>query len=276
MINSTGNRMTREIQRQSRLASDIAVTQTQISTSKRIQKASDDPVASSRVATVRSQQANAQSWSRNVTLGTALTSQADTVLSTVSDLLARGQELTLAAANPSANAADRATIALEISSIADEIDMLSASKSTLGGPLFSTGNPMAMRFDDQMVFAPLPSRSSAFEVGGVSVSQHLRDVNTAIATGNSAQIAAAIPDVTSAIDHIANARAAVGIQANRLEQLRETQASNAIAMASERSTLEDTDLSSAIAKLNGQTITLEAAQAAFARINRRTLMDILG
>ena len=135
---------------------------------------------------------------------------------------------------------------------------------------------MAMRFDDQMVFAPLPSRSSAFEVGGVSVSQHLRDVNTAIATGNSAQIAAAIPDVTSAIDHIANARAAVGIQANRLEQLRETQASNAIAMASERSTLEDTDLSSAIAKLNGQTITLEAAQAAFARINRRTLMDILG
>jgi flagellar hook-associated protein 3 FlgL len=40
--------------------------------------------------------------------------------------------------------------------------------------------------------------------------------------------------------------------------------------------LEDTDLSAAIAKLNSQTITLEAAQAAFARINRRTLMDILG
>jgi flagellar hook-associated protein 3 FlgL len=40
--------------------------------------------------------------------------------------------------------------------------------------------------------------------------------------------------------------------------------------------LEDTDLTQAIATLNAQTLTLDAAQAAFARINRRTLMDILG
>ena len=40
--------------------------------------------------------------------------------------------------------------------------------------------------------------------------------------------------------------------------------------------IEDTDIVSATAKLNAQTITLEAAQAAFARINRRSLFDILG
>jgi flagellar hook-associated protein 3 FlgL len=57
--------------------------------------------------------------------------------------------------------------------------------------------------------------------------------------------------------------------------LQESAALRAISLSEERSGLEDTDLSSAIADLNGMTMTLEAAQAAFARINRRTLMDFL-
>jgi flagellar hook-associated protein 3 FlgL len=40
--------------------------------------------------------------------------------------------------------------------------------------------------------------------------------------------------------------------------------------------LEDTDLTAAIARLNAQQLTLDAAQAAFARINRRSLFDLLG
>ena len=49
MINATGNRMTREIARQSRLAHDIATTQAQVSSGKRLTRASDDPVAAARL-----------------------------------------------------------------------------------------------------------------------------------------------------------------------------------------------------------------------------------
>jgi flagellar hook-associated protein 3 FlgL len=44
MINSTGNRLTMEIRRQSNLAQQIARTQIEVSTGRRIQSASDDPV----------------------------------------------------------------------------------------------------------------------------------------------------------------------------------------------------------------------------------------
>ena len=276
MINATGNRMMREIQRQSRLAGDVANSQVQISTGKRIQRASDDPVAAARVGNIRTSQADNAAYARNVSLGTALVDQADTVMTSVSSLLARAQELTLAASNPTANANDRATLAIEMTAIADEIDVLSASKSSLGGPLFSTATPMAMRLDADTVFAPVPSRSAAFEVASTAISTQLRTASTAIAAGNAPQIATALTELKAAIDHVANVHAEIGINAGRLERLRDTQAGASISLSAERSILEDTDLSSAIAKLNGQTITLEAAQAAFARINRRTLIDILG
>jgi flagellar hook-associated protein 3 FlgL len=276
MINATGNRMMREIQRQSRLANEIVTTQTQISSGRRIQRPSDDPVAAARIATLRQSQSNMQAWSGNLTLGSALTGQADGVMQSVSDLLIRGQELVVAGATPSANAADRGSIALELSAIADEIDALAASQSALGQPLFAQGAPLAIRFDEDVVFAPVPSRADAFDVGGISVSQHMRDAATAIASGNQPQINAALTNTAASVEHVANSAAEIGINAARLDRLLEMHASRSIDLSAERSTLEDTDLSSAIALLNSQTITLEAAQAAFARINRRTLMDILG
>lgn len=78
MINATGNRMTREIARQAKLAQDVAQTQIQLSTGKRLQRASDDPVASARVATLRTAQANNVAWDANIRLGQSLTAQADT------------------------------------------------------------------------------------------------------------------------------------------------------------------------------------------------------
>ena len=133
-----------------------------------------------------------------------------------------------------------------------------------------------MRFDKGAVIAPVPSRSATFEVAGTAISAQLRTASTAIAAGNAPQIASSLTEVKAAIDQVANVHAEIGINAGRLGRLRDTQAGANISLSAERTMLEDTDLSAAIAKLNGQTITLEAAQAAFARINRRTLIDILG
>ena len=46
-------------------------------------------------------------------------------------------------------------------------------------------------------------------------------------------------------------------------------------LTEERSVLEDTDLHAAIAKLQSQQLTLDAAQAVFARVNQSTLFDVL-
>ena len=175
MINATGNRMTQEIQRQSRLAQQIANTQTQISTGKRIQRASDNPVGAARSATLRQAQADDAARAGNITLGMSLTAQADNVVRSVSDLTVRALELTIAAANGSMPAADRNIIAAELTSIADEIDVRSQTRSITGQALFSTGTPSAIRFDDDIAFAPVPPRAQLFENGGIAISQTIRD-----------------------------------------------------------------------------------------------------
>jgi flagellar hook-associated protein 3 FlgL len=113
-------------------------------------------------------------------------------------------------------------------------------------------------------------------IGGVAISQTLRDTAAAINAGNGAQISASPTVIDAAANHVADMAADVGLNAARLDRLREASTARGLTFAEERSVLEDTDLSAAIAELNGMTLTLEAAQAAFARINRRTLMDMLG
>ena len=127
MINSTGNRLTMEIRRQSNLAQQIARTQIEVSTGRRILSASDDPVATARVATIRQAQSDDSVWKANLSLGSSLSAQADSVLQTMSERLARAQELIVSGANQSLSSADRATVGLELRGIADEIDSLAAA-----------------------------------------------------------------------------------------------------------------------------------------------------
>jgi flagellar hook-associated protein 3 FlgL len=276
MINATGNRMTQEIARQSRLAASITEKQVQVSTGKRLQRASDDPLATSRLANLKRAQANDTARASNINLGITLTGQADVQMRTMSDLLARTKELTIAGANASLSPADRTSIAAEINVMADEIDAMALVKSPTGQRLFSTGGSLAIRFDDDAIFAPVPTRAEVFETGGVAISQIMRDAASAISANDTAQINAGLTSVEGAINHAADTAAKIGLNAARLDRLQESRAFRAISVSEERSKLEDTDLSSAIAELNGMTLTLEAAQAAFARINRRTLMDFLG
>lgn len=276
MINATGNRMTREIARQARLAQDVAQTQIEVSTGKRIQRASDDPVAAARVATLRTEQSNDAAWKANVDLARSLTANADTVLQTATELAARAQELGVSGANATLSPADRSAAAIELRALADELEGLSATRSSLGQPLFADGAATVIRFDGTTLFAPVPARAALFEHGGRSISQTVRDLATAVEGGNGATISAARDDLAVAFDKLLVGQAQLGLNAARLDRIADIQAERGIAAKVERSALEDSDLPSAIARLNAQTITLEAAQAAFARINRRSLFDILG
>ena len=275
MINATGNRMTQEIARQSRLALQIANKQAQVSTGRRLQRASDDPAATSRIAELNRTQANDSARARNINLGISLAAQADGQLRNMSNLLARSQELAVSGANSGLNPDSRAAIALEMRALADEIDAMSLVKTSTGEPLFANISANAIRFDDDIAFAPVPARQDIFETGGVAISQIVRDAASAIEAGDMTLTGNALTAIGGAINHVADAQAEVGINAARLDRLQEKAAVRAITVREERSKLEDTDLTTAIAELNGMTLTLEAAQAAFARINRRTLMDFL-
>lgn len=275
MINAVGNRMTREIARQSRLADGLERIQIQISSGKRLQRMSDDPVAARRIQTLGTTQASMASWQANIKSASAQASQADGVLKSTSDLLIRARELTLAASSDTASPADRATIAAELQTLADQIDGLAATRDSNGEPLFAAGAARVVRFDSDISFAAVPSAADTFVVGGNSLSTSLRDIATAVAAGDKAAMGAGLTTLTGAVDHVANQNAAIGLAAGRLERIGDSLAARGIDVADERQSIEETDLETAIAQLNAQELTLSAAQAAFAKINRQTLFDLL-
>jgi flagellar hook-associated protein 3 FlgL len=85
----------------------------------------------------------------------------------------------------------------------------------------------------------------------------------------------ALSDIDLASSHVTNQRAAQGVRASQLDTAAETLEEASIQLASERSSLEDTDVAAAIMKLNAKTLTLQAAQQAFAKVNSNTLFDFL-
>lgn len=275
MINAVGNRLTREITRQSRLADAVEQAQIQISTGQRIQNRSDDPLAFDRAASIDRDNLASASWERNVDFASARVAQADGVLRSAADLMTRAGEL-LVAAGGAVNAVDRDTIAAELSGLADELAGLAATGTPTGEPLFLPGtNGRVARFDSNITFAPVPGRDTAMALGGRSMAVIVADAANAVRAGGAGSIAAARTETTAGLAHVADQRAQVGVAGSRLERIGDTLAERDTERAAERSVLMDTNLSEAIARLNAQNLTLEAAQAAFARINRQTLFDLL-
>ena len=261
------------IRHQGALATRIARGQADITTGKRIQAASDDPAATVRIAQLRRTQTNETAWRSNVDNGVALAARADATLGNVATIMDRARELATLGANETLSDKDRATIALELRSIADEVDSLSIGTDATGQPIFPAV-PLRLPVGDSLTLTATTSRSDAFDVSGRNIATILRDAATGITTSTAGR-AAALADITLASDHIATVRGEQGARAARFDALRDRLVDSATAIDEERSSIEDTDLAATIARVQTDQLSLDAAQGLFARINRRTLFDLL-
>src|SRR5205085_470150 len=95
------------------------------------------------------------------------------------------------------------------------------------------------------------------------------------AAARKAAVATSVDEVAAAVSHVSTQRGEQGALANRVDQMLERQADSGLQLTEERSGLEDTDVQAVIARLSSQQLSLQAAQAVFARINENTLFDIL-
>lgn len=272
MIAATGNAMTYEIARQSRLASDLAKTQTQISSTKRINLPSDDVAGATRVLRLVRDTSDSNVWTKNLNLAQSLASQADTALQGMSDITIRARETMVTASNGTLTASDRKTLALSLRSMAADIRSLRGTQSSLGQPLFAATDAVAIPIGAGDSVKPVATASAAFG----TLDQRLEAAAAAVEAGDATGMATALDDMKNAVDEASTTVADHGLRAASIDKALDRLSTRTIDVKAEQSSIEDTDIVSATAMLNSQTITLEAAQAAFARINRRTLFDILG
>jgi flagellar hook-associated protein 3 FlgL len=284
MISGTRYRLDQEISRQLSLSRDIAKAQTQLSTQKRIQSPSEDPVAAARISSIGRAQANEAVWKSNLNLASALADRADTALKAAGTAFDRVTELMTQGATGTLSDQDRATIALELRSIAAELTSLKDSKDSRGNALFMSGYSLRIPVQSGVQVIAVGTREDVFESvatagGPKDVAAIVSDAAAALEitdpTARKAAVAISVDEVAAAVGHVAGQRGEQGALANRVDQLLERQADTGLQMEEERSGLEDTDIQAIIARLSSQQLSLQAAQAVFARVNENTLFDIL-
>lgn len=274
--------------------------QTQISSGTRLEAPSDDAVAFSRLQTIARSGADATTNKANIDLAKTVLGQADTTLGDVTGQLQRAQELVIQANSGTLSDADRAIIATQIRAIVDDLVGLANTKDARGQPLFGsasgdtavtrdasgtvsftgTGNPPEIPIGDGVSVQPSESAERIFgSIGGSDIFASLSNFATALETPGAAATAAAasgaIAGLSTALDQASAVRGSVGARAARLDLESARIDAADTARETERSSLEDTDITKAIVDLQKTTTILQATQASLSRLSQLSLFDYL-
>lgn len=293
MISGTRAQLTAEISRQQRLAAEIARGQADISTTKRIQAPSDDPAAAARVAQLRQTQANQVVWKANIDSAASLASRVDGNMAGIETSITRARELITAGSTGTLTASDRAAIAIELRGIVDDLNGYAAETDSRGYPLYPAGQAVSIPIDSSVRVQATSTREAVFEgvetadgpktlaeiVGAAADAIELPDdpdPADPTSVGRVAASTAALAAIEKASDHIAAVRGEQGVRAARIDAVGERLASTGLLIEEERGNLEGTDITATVARVNAKMLSLDAAQAVFARINKSTLFDLLG
>ncbi len=129
----------RGIQDMQRIGQDVADTQEQIASGRRILRASDDPVGASRIVALRREIAARETYIRNTEVVETRLAEEENILGQVIDVVQRVQELVLQAGSGALALADRQYIAAEIHSRQEELAELMNARGADGKYLFAGG-----------------------------------------------------------------------------------------------------------------------------------------
>lgn len=282
MITGTRYQLQLEIARQMRLASEMARAQAEISAGGvRILAPSDDPVGAARVAEITRSQANNATWKANLNNAAALSSNAEGVLDTMVSAFDRVNELMLGASNGTMSAENRLAAALEIESIAAEIATLADTRDSRGAPLFQPATQAyAIPVGENLEMIPVGKRETIFNLQNppsapVPLTTILTDAVAALRANDPAAIAASLALTNQASSRTIAAHAEQGARGARIDALADRLVMSELGLKEEKSGIQDSNVTELLAKISAKKLSLDAAQAVFARVNQSTLFDLL-
>ena len=285
---------------------NLAKTQEQLSTGKQITKPSDEPDKASLVTRLESEIARQKSYQESIKAIEIRRKAEETALNSTSDVMFRMKELSVQAANDTLGAADRKTIALEMTELRNQILSLANSQDSNGNYLFAGSRVSQMPFspdakgvivykgdqarmvvgvgDNRRMNLNLPG-SDAFvrvvrenqkgEKSGVDFFQVLADAVTAIEAGDSTDTQRAVLEVDALQNGITESLGQVGADLTVVDMQTNVLDETLLQFKNTRSDLEDLDYTEAISRMNKDQLALEAAQSSFAKISQLSLFQYI-
>jgi flagellar hook-associated protein 3 FlgL len=280
MVAITRQTLADEIKRQQKLTQEITQAQIAVSSGKKLTAPSDDVQSWVEISEIGKMQASNAAWTDNAAYGESRSSKAETNLSEINNLMIRAQELLIAAASAAGGTEGRTAILADLNGIRETLSTLLNETDYQGVPVFDDSTTVKIPVGRGIQLEAVGTRQSVAEgidVNGTAMSLDaiLASAIAAVTSGDNAAQTAALSSVEKGLSHVIGEQSKQGIRAERLSSVADRLNDAALSLDEKRSTLEDTDLTETIAKMQQKLLTLEAAQAAFARINQKSLFDLI-
>jgi flagellar hook-associated protein 3 FlgL len=277
MVFITSQSLNAEILRQQKLAQDIATEQTKISTGKKINQPADNPQDWVQISQIGRQQSINDAWASNATFAKSRATAAASNLSDVNNLMANVTELLVQSTSTSQDSPGREAVAQSIEGIRQSIKDLLNQTDYQGSPVFDDTNTVNIPVGAGLAVDAVATRQSITDnvVGTQSLDDILQAAVSAVRSGDETALKQSLTDSRKALDKVIVAQSVQGVRQQRIDDIATRIQNKKLDLTERRSGLEDTDVGEVITKLQSKLTTLEASQAAFARIGRQSLFDLL-
>lgn len=279
--------------------SNLFRTQQQLSTGKRIVNPSDDPTGSAQLVGLSESAKITTQYQDNILAARTRLELEDTALGSVGDALQRVRELTIAALNDTNGATERTAIAAEVRQLADEVIGLANRKDATGQFMFAGFQVLTEPFtktvaganyngdtgqrqiqigparqiadgnSGQAVFMDIPDGGGGFESIFATLETLATDLEANAPNG------ASLDQIDRGMDQFLEFRATIGARLNALDSQEKINASMLLQLEQTRSVIEDVDVAEAASRLSRDSVTLQAAQQAFVRVQNLNLLNFI-
>jgi flagellar hook-associated protein 3 FlgL len=274
-----------------RISERMQNTQLQISSGKKLNRPSDDPVAVSDVIRIQAEQSEVKQYQENIATAKSRLNFADSTLQGVQSIIERVRTLGLSALS---NLSTASLHVSEISGLRDQI--LAAANSTIDGQFMFAGSNV-----DAPAYTKAPNgaviyngnsdavslqigRSATLQVhvpgsdvfsGTIDIFATIQDLMTAMNAGNRPAIDAEVRKLEQFSSGIGNALGKVGGLVNVAQSVNADLTNYSLGRTEQRSRLEDADLAAALTDYTQAETALRAATAVGARISNISILDYL-
>ena len=290
----------------STVQSNLTQTQAQLAQGKQIINASDAPNQAATIQRMKSILSRQESYQSSLNTVKARLQGEDSTLQSVSELLIRAKEVAVQGANDTLNMGDRKALANEMQSLRDQMLSLANTRDSNGNFLFAgsrvkqpafaetaNGSPVYMgdqtrmnvRVGDQQnipinrtgtdAFVPVARMDKDGTTVGVGFFQVMDNLIAGLNTANGSDIRRGAGELDNLQQGLSLAHAQVGTNLNMVDQQTSIIEDTTLNLKSTLSSIEDLDYASAITKMNQQMLSLEAAQASFAKVSQLNLFNYI-
>jgi flagellar hook-associated protein 3 FlgL len=267
----------------------------QLATGKRVNRASDDPVAAALLTVNQAQAAATDQYLQNLTTLQSQMQTADSTLNSVETALNRAITLGVEGATGTMSDANRTSLANEVAGI--QAQMMGLANVSFQGRFVFAGTATATQpfVSDDSAFSGVAYQgnngANLVDIGngvkvqvnlpgaqifmgpGGNVFQALHDLQNALGSGTA--VDAAVSEVRAAYDHVSAQRVFYGNALSVMDGQQSYLQSEKVELASRQASLGDADLAVVATQFNQATLARNTTLAAAARILQSSLFDYL-